>query len=202
MRNPSCLLMVLLLASYAPASAQEQTADVRTWAGQAWKLTEPSIEVFYTIVSPPDQGGRSTTASATSTGDVGAATGGSTGRFSGLRLFGSMESLGALFESGPQPMQGHRQADTVTLYKSGAARQVPVASLASLVFLRTPVKGSALPPYLATSHYRYAATAILKDGSRIDADYINLGTAVLRGATPQGRVEIPWHEIEVVRFEP
>jgi len=40
----------------------------------------------------------------------------------------------------------------------------------------------------------------LADGRRIAADYVNLGTAILRGATPDGRLDIPWQDIEVLRF--
>jgi len=39
------------------------------------------------------------------------------------------------------------------------------------------------------------------DGERVEADYVNLGTAMLRGTTPNGRVEIPWEEVEHVIFE-
>jgi hypothetical protein len=34
----------------------------------------------------------------------------------------------------------------------------------------------------------------------VEADYVNLGTTILRGITSDGRVEIPWHEIETLRF--
>jgi hypothetical protein len=57
-----------------------------------------------------------------------------------------------------------------------------------------------LPSYVAAGHYRYSATALLDDGSRIEADYVSLGTTFLRGRTAQGRMDIPWEQIEVVRF--
>ena len=53
---------------------------------------------------------------------------------------------------------------------------------------------------MAPTHIRYAASVVLTDGSRVDGDYVNLGTVVLRGQTPEGRVDIPWQDIEVVRF--
>ena len=42
---------------------------------------------------------------------------------------------------------------------------------------------------------------IKKDGSRIESEYVNLGALRLRGTTPQGRVDLPWQELESVRFE-
>jgi hypothetical protein len=33
---------------------------------------------------------------------------------------------------------------------------------------------------------------------RIDGDYVNLGTTMLRGRTPAGRVDIPWEHIEQI----
>jgi peptidoglycan-associated lipoprotein len=54
---------------------------------------------------------------------------------------------------------------------------------------------------VAGTHFRYFATAELVDGSRVEGDYVSLGTTVLRGMTPQGRVDIPWQDIENVSFE-
>jgi hypothetical protein len=53
---------------------------------------------------------------------------------------------------------------------------------------------------VAATHIRYAADIAMADGTRIDADYVNLGTAILRGTTPDGRIDIPWQDIEVLRF--
>jgi hypothetical protein len=50
-------------------------------------------------------------------------------------------------------------------------------------------------------HFRYAATAVMNDGSRVEGDYINLGTLVLRGQTTEGRLDISWEDIESVRFQ-
>jgi hypothetical protein len=45
-------LALLWLATFPlPAPAQDVTADVKTWAGQSWRLSQPSLEVFYSIVS-------------------------------------------------------------------------------------------------------------------------------------------------------
>ena len=53
--------LVACLALWAtPSPAQDMSADVRTWAGQSWRLAQPSFEVFYTIPAPakggPDYG--------------------------------------------------------------------------------------------------------------------------------------------------
>jgi hypothetical protein len=186
--------LAMFLSFVAPAAAQEVTAHVRTWTGQTWRLMQPSVELFYTIMPPPREGGIATTPPAEMiTGGV--------GQNSGARLFGSPKEVSALLQEGAVPMQGQRQATSVTLSKDGIETRIPLERLTSLLFSRQPVWNGALPPYVVSSHFRYAATAVLTDGSRIEGDYVNLGTALLRGMTPQGRVEIPWQEVESVRFE-
>ncbi len=54
------LLWIAIATFSLPASAQETTADVKTWAGQSWRLSQPSLEVFYSIVSRPREGGGET----------------------------------------------------------------------------------------------------------------------------------------------
>jgi hypothetical protein len=98
--------------------------------------------------------------------------------------------------------QGRRQRDTIPVYRGSVETQVPLATLATLTFTRQPARdGIHLPPYVAPGgRYQYGATAVLVDGSRIEGDYVNLGTTLLRGTTPQGRVDIPWEDIAVIRF--
>jgi hypothetical protein len=115
-------------------------------------------------------------------------------------LFGSAKALSGALDKKPDPLSGQRQASSVTIAKAGVETKIPLASLGTLVFSRMPV-ASTLPPYLAPAHYRYAATALLADGSRVEGDYVNLGTTILRGTTPQGRVDIPWYEIETLRLQ-
>jgi hypothetical protein len=98
------------------------------------------------------------------------------------------------------PIQGIKTVETVTLRRGAVEYQVPISRLASLTFRRQAVQDSTLPPYFVPGHYRYAATAVLSDGSQVDADYVNLGTAMVRGKAAQGVIEVPWTEIEVVRF--
>ena len=180
-----------------PAVAQDVTAEVRTWGGQAWRLSQPSFEVFYTLLSKQEEGGLPTTPGMTPPGMSGV----STGSLIGTEVRGSVRSLQRLFgQGGPEPMQGHRQSESVTLYQDGIARQIPLSSIATLAFKRDAVADSTLPPYVAPTHFRYSVSALLADGSKVDGDYINWGTAMLRGGTAEGRVDIPWQDIEVVRF--
>ena len=192
------ILALIWVAAHAlPALAQDVTADVKTWSGQSWRLSQPSLEVFYSIVSKPQ---------ADST-----AGGGGTGRtgFSELSLGGlsresvdpSLMTLNRFFgKTAPDTIQGHRQGQEITAHRGGVATQIPLGNISSITFKRQPVRDSSLPPYVAATHIRHAADIALADGTRIDADYVNLGTAILRGTTPDGRLDIPWQDIEVLRF--
>jgi hypothetical protein len=181
------------LLLFAPAAVgQELAADVQTWNGQSWRLTQASLEIAYTIVPEPAEGrlpGPSETASPSET--LGA---------KNVALFGSAKALGHAFESRPEPLSGRRRSDVITLYRDGVETRVPLSSIETITFARQPVGRNPLPPYLAPLHFRHSAVVILTDGSRVETDYVNLGTAVLRGTTAHGRAEIPWDQIAVVRF--
>jgi hypothetical protein len=193
------LAATTLAVPVATAAAQEVTATVRTWSGQSLQLSQPSLEAFYTIVSKTQE---STSSSAG--GRVGQVT--SMGNL-GLGSIGtqyqdpSLFTLNRLFGSqAPDTIQGHRQAGDITVYRGGVATQIALDRIASLAFTRQAVKDSSLPPYVAGSHTRSAATVVLTDGARVDADYVNLGAMLLRGTTPGGRVDIPWQDIQTVEF--
>jgi len=234
------LALAVTSAAASPAAAQDVTAEVRTWSGQSLQLAQPSLEVFYTIVpreEGPGGGGQQYPGAAAggSPGAMGSGT--STGSLVGTEISGSIRNLSRLFtDKGPEPLQGNRQAVSVSLTQAGVdievlfdngvltlkgekrsetedkdrqfseryygrfERRIPLEAIKDLAFRRIQVSGSTLPPYVAPTHFRYAASALLTDGSRVDGDYVNLGSAVLRGLTPQGRVEVPWQDIEVVRF--
>jgi hypothetical protein len=178
--------LAIVSATAGPAAAQSITAEVRTFTGQTYRLIDVSLEVLYTIVPPrKDDAGPAETAPTT-----------------GPRtpmLFGSAAQIGRFLDRGPDPLQGQRQSETVTLRKNGVDVQLPLVTLDSLSFTRTRVV-STLPPYVASEHYRHAASAVLLDGRRVEGDYVNLGTTFLRGRTPYERVDIPWQDIETVRF--
>lgn len=203
--NRHALIAVLALALAAalglPAQAQDVTADVKTWSGQSWRLSQPTLEVFYSIVTKSrEQAGP---------GAAGSNAMDKVTSFSSLTLGGltreavdpSVATLNRFFgKSAPDTIQGHRQGQEITAYRGGVATQIPLGNISSVTFRRQPVQDSSLPPYVAATHIRYAADIALADGTRIDADYVNLGTAILRGTTPDGRMDIPWQDIEVLRF--
>jgi hypothetical protein len=201
------IIAILTLAGLAglalPAQAQDITADVKTWSGQSWRLSQPSLEVFYTIVSKPQESRQASSG------------GGGSNQMDRVTSFNSL-SLGGLGpgswdpslitaerffgKTPPDTVQGHRQGQDITAYRGGVATLIPLGNISSITFKRQPVSDSSLPPYVAGTHARYAADIALIDGTRIDADYVNLGTALLRGTTPDGRIDIPWQDIEVLRF--
>ena len=199
-----CTLIAALTALWIaalslPATAQDVTADVKTWSGQTWSLSQPSLDLFYSIVSKSQEG----------TADRGASTMDRVSNFTNLTLGGlrteaadpSLVTMNRFFgKSAPDTIQGHRQAQEITAYRGGVSTQIPLANIASITFKRQPLPDSSLPPYVAPTHVRYAADIDLADGRRIAADYVNLGTAILRGATLDGRVDIPWQDIETLRF--
>ena len=180
--------LAVVAASVVPGNAQEPTAEVRTWGGQSWLLAQAALEMTYTVAPKVEEAPLAPPGAKT------------TGAETQIRVQGPPKELSTLFEKNPAPLQAVKQAEAVTLYQGDMARHVPLASIASLVFFRNPIPNSQLPPWAAATHVRYSASAVLNDGTRIDGDYVNLGTAVLRGMTPQGAVDIPWQEIELVRF--
>jgi hypothetical protein len=193
------LALIWVAALPLAASAQDVTADVTTWSGQSWRLSQPSLEVFYSIVSTPQE-----SATEKSSGTMDKIT-----SFTNLSLGGirreatdpSLITLNRFFgKEAPDTIQGHRQAQEITAYRGGVSTQIPLGSIASIAFKRQPVSDSSLPPYVAATHVRYGADIVLADGGRIAADYVNLGTAIVRGATVDGRVDIPWQDIQLLRF--
>lgn len=178
--------VMVLAVTAGPARAQSPTADVRTYAGQTYRLTDASLEVLYTIMLPKkDEGGPAEDAPTT-----GAKT---------PMLFGSAAAVSRFLDKGPEPLQGRRQSETLTLSKDGVETRVALAEVSTLTFMRQRIR-SGLPPHVAPQHYRYAATAVMVDGTIVEGDYVNLGTTVVRGGTPHGRIDIPWEQIETVRF--
>jgi hypothetical protein len=177
----------VLVAGAAPAGGQTLNAEVRTWSGHVHQLADPSLEVLYTIMVVKKDAGPGPAETAPSTGA------------STPMLFGSAGAISQFLDEQPEPLLGHRQSETITLRQGGADVRLPVASISALFFARQPAR-STLPHYVASEHYRYSAIAVLNDGSRVEADYVSLGTTFLRGRTAHGRVDIPWQHIEVVRF--
>ena len=181
------LALAGLVASAGPAAAQDLTAEVRTWGGQTLRLAQPFLEVSYTMMPKAEDAGAEPAIPAAPM----------LARLTGVAI----QPLGPPGRRAPEPQQGRRQREVVPLFRDGVEVQVPLVNIASLLFFRVLIPTSPLPPYEAITHFRYSGVAVLMDGSRVEGDYINLGTTLLRGITPQGLVAIPWEEIEVVRFE-
>ncbi len=195
----SLLLAAALTGSAGSAAAQDVTATVRTWSGQSWQIAQPSLEVFYTIVSRSQEG--TSGGGSTSVGQVSGMSNLGLGLLGRQTADPSLITLNRLFGSqAPDTIQGHRQAQEITVYRGGVATQIAIPSIATMAFARQPVQDSSLPPYIANTHLRSSATVLLTDGTRVEADYVNLGGMLLRGTTPGGRIDIPWQDIQTVEF--
>jgi hypothetical protein len=195
----SLLLATALAGAAGTSAAQDVTAAVRTWSGQSWQVTQPSLEVFYTIVSKTQESGAG--AAGTSVGQFGSMATLGLGGIGRQYVDPSLFTLNRLFGSqAPDTIQGHREAQDITVYRGGVASQIAVSSIASIAFAREPIQDSSLPPYIAHTHARSSATVLLTDGTRVDADYVNLGGMLFRGVIPGGRVDIPWQDIQTLEF--
>jgi hypothetical protein len=174
-------VLTAAVAWAAPAVGQDVTAEVRTWSGQAWTLARPSLQVFYTILPKSENGEAEPPSGPRTTVVV-------------FDLRGRQPE-----PKRPEPLKAQEQVEVLTVSRQGAVVQIPLDRIAGLAFARQPVANPFLPSMLPRL-YRHAVTVVLSDGSRVEADHVNLGTTVLRGFAPQGRVDIPWDEIEAVRF--
>ena len=188
------LIVGVLTMAGPAAAADDMKVEVRTWTGQTWRLSAAAFDQYSTFVPRTEESGKITPQSEAT--NVVGGTGRSRGAF-----FGNAQDLNQLFEKRAEPLQIRHEATAVVLAKDGVETRVPLERIGSLVFHRQPIWTSSLPPYVASSHFRYSATAVLTDGSRVEGDYVNLGTLRVRGTGPQGHVDMPWEELEVVRFE-
>src|SRR5258705_3985026 len=142
----SLLLAAILAGTAATAAAQDVTATVRTWSGKSWQLAQPSLEVFYTIVSRSQA---QETGGGTGVGQLGGMTNLGLGILGRQAVDPSLFTLNRLFGSAaPDTIQGHRQAQEITVYRGGAATQIALARPAAPAFPPPPPQGSARPPYL------------------------------------------------------
>ena len=181
-------LITGLVHAAAPAVAEEVTAEVRTWAGESWRLSQASLEVSFTIVEGPEGVTPPPTAQPAAPPSP------------EMKATGTIIGLSAPSREELQPKRGQREARGVRVSRRGIETEIPLTSIRSLQFFRQPVENSPLPPYAAGTHFRYSVIVVLTDGSRVEGDYVNLGTAVVRGTTADRRVDIPWQEIESIRF--
>jgi hypothetical protein len=192
MRHSTVGVLVVLAALFCwtgSAWSQESRASVRTYAGVSYKLADPSLEVFYTIGEPKEKKDEGGAQSFQPTIAIAATAGGPAGGEQAPYGDG-----GAGKED--KVLRGHSRATEIAILKDGVETRVAWDRIRALSFSRKPVTTSGLPPYVP--HYRYSASAVLLDGARVDGDYVNLGTTILRGQTSTGRVDIPWEQIEQI----
>ena len=170
--------LALLAAAAVPAGAQT-SAEVRTWAGHTYQLTEPSLEVLYTIVVPKKEEGSGPSEGAPSTGAR------------APMLFGSASAIGQFLDKQPEPLHGHRQSETITLRQARSEVRLALASVDALVFARQAAR-STLPPYVVPDHYRYSVIAVLDDGSRVEGDSRKLSCSTGIGSGEGSHQAIDW----------
>src|SRR5262249_62305999 len=144
------LALVAVAAAASPAAAQDVTAEVRTRSGQPLPLSQPSFEVFYTIVpreEGPGGGAGQSYPGAPAGGSPGAmGSGTSTGSLVGTEISGSIRNLSRLFrDKGPEPLQGNRQAVTVSLTQAGVDARHPPQAINDLGVRPDPVSDRHLP---------------------------------------------------------
>src|SRR5512136_1615743 len=180
MRHSTFGVLVVAAALFCwigSALSQESRASVRTYAGVSYKLADPSLEVFYTIGEPKEKKDEGTAQSLQPTIAIAATAGGPAGGEqapSGDGGAGKEEKL----------LRGHSRATEIAILKDGVETRIAWDHIRSLSFSRKPVTTSGLPPYVP--HFRYTVSAVLMDGARVDGDYVNLGTTMLRGQTATG----------------
>jgi hypothetical protein len=179
---------VLMATLGGVAAAQEIRATVRTHQGVFYQLGNPSLEVFYTIGEPRERRDEEQTIQSVFQMSTTITAPGGPG-----------EAAAPRGDRDEKLLRGHSRATEITVFKSGVAVQIAWDRIKAMSFLRQPVIASGLPPYVP--HNRFAVSVTLVDGERVDADYVNLGTAMLRGTTPTGHVDIPWEDVQSATFD-
>ncbi len=178
----------LVAALAAGAAAQETSATIRTYDGILHKVGDPSLEVFYTIGEPKEKKEEPQSFAPT------------------INVTTSMAAPGGA-EAAPPPsgekeeklLRGHSEAKAITVSKEGVESQIYWDRIRTLFFTRRPVDVVGLPSYVPL--FRYGVSITLVNGERLDADYVNLGGAMFRGTTPNGRIDLPWQDVQSVIFE-
>jgi hypothetical protein len=177
------LVAVLLVGS---ALAQDTSATIRTHQGVSYRVADPSLEVFFTIGEPKEkkeeakfQPAISITTSAAASAAAGEQPAGA----------GQEDRL----------LRGQSQASDITLWRQGVETRIAWDQIRVIRFARMPVRTATLPPYIP--YHRYSASVTLVSGQQLEADYVNLGGTIVRGTAPNGRLDIPWEEVESIIFE-
>jgi len=167
------------------AVGQEPSATVRTYQGASYKVADPSLEVFYTIGELKEKKEESKSQPGIVVTTSAAAGGG-----------GEQPAGG---EQEARLLRGHSRANEITVSRQGVETWIAWDQVRVIRFTRKPLTGTLLPPYIP--YHRYSASLTLVSGQQVEADYVNLGAAIVRGAGQNGRVDIPWEEVEYILFD-
>lgn len=189
------LLGAAALLAGGAAAAEPLGAEVRTWDGQTWQLADVTVVTVHSVPPPPAH--EAAPAPTDALASLAAAMGGRSRSGSASH---SRPTESRLADPAGEPVLDARATPYLTLHQGGVVTRVELERVAALMFFRYPIADSQLPPYMAASHVRYAAVAILADGSRVEGDDVTLGPTVVRGRAPGARVAIPWTSIERLRF--
>ncbi len=183
------MAMAAMLALAVAAQAQSPTATIRTHTGESYTVSDPVVEIFYTIgelkeKKPMEERDKFAPAiNLTTTTNVGK----------------DEQAAGGEKEAEPKMLRGRRELSEIPVVRQGVEIRVPLAQVKSFSVSRTRVEDSALPPYVSV--YRYVPTVVLANGDRLTGDRLSLGTAIFRGSSPAGEVRIPWENVASVSFE-
>ena len=71
----------------------------------------------------------------------------------------------------------------------------------AVAFIRRHQPRVVAVPYWSDRHPDHvAASAVLTDGSTIEAVYVNFGSIILRGVGPQGSIEVPLEDVRTLKI--
>ncbi len=176
--------VAVVVFSAGTALGQDSSATIRTYQGVSYKVADPSLEVFYTIGEPAEkaEGGKFPSTISITTGPTAGVSG------------GEQPSAAPL-------LRGHSRAGDITVWRQGVETRIAADQIRAMRFTRKPVTiaGLQFPPYIP--YYRYSVSVSLTSGEQVEADYVNLGATIVRGTAPNGRLDIPWGEVESIIFE-
>ncbi len=182
--------VVVLLVGSAPG--QDINGTIRTYQGVSYRVAEPTLEMSYTIGEPKSIGHNPSQVSGVQSGSINITT------VSGGPSGGEQPGGGAAEE---RLLRGHSRATEFAVWRHGIEGRIAWDEIRSMRFARNPVTvaGLRMPPYIPD--FKYSVSVVLITGEQVEADYVNLGGAIVRGTMPTGRLEIPWQEVETIIFE-
>ncbi len=186
----AAVAVVVFLVGNAPA--QDVNATIRTYQGVSYKVTDPTLEVFYTVGEPKETTGQTIPSGFQS----------ATNLPSGMSVSGGGGEQPAAAGGKEEPLlRGHSQMGNLTVSSQGVETRIALDQIRTIRFARMPVSvpGLQLPPYIP--YYRYSASVSLMSGEKVEADYVNLGETIIRGLVKGGRVDVPWEGVESIVFE-